>query len=255
MTSKIKVSLAALLACACLSFAAVAWATQTLTFRAAFTPDKLGSPTNLSVKGTFHSTTAAAPSPISKLTAYLPAGMTIDVRGTGTCTAVTLEAAGPSACPADSRAGFGAGVALLELAKEIIHESYTLDFFFAPREGGHIVILAYVYGASPASVELVLVAKEIQAPSPYGIGFSLDVPPIPTLPGASNASVEKAFFTVGATNVAYYQKIHGKRTLIHVKGLIIPKRCPSGGFRTVGTIGFADGTSTTATSTVPCPHK
>lgn len=251
---KVRILLAALLVCTCLVAAAVAWGAETLTVKANFAPDKLGAPTNLSVTGKFASTTGGPPSPITNLTAYLPAGVEIDSTGAGTCTAAKLEASGPSGCPADSRVGFGGGVGLIELAREIIHEPYTLDFFFGPRENGHLAILAYVQAFTPASFELVLVAKEIQAPKPYGLGFSVDVPPIPTLPEASNASVESAFLTFGAKDVAYYKTIHGKRRLLHVRGVVVPKACPRGGFPLKATVSFADGSALTIDPTIACPH-
>jgi hypothetical protein len=255
MTYRGRVLLAALLACACLIVTAVAWATETLTTHASFSPDKLGVPTNVSATAEFHSTTTGVPSPASKVIVYLPAGLEIDVRGTGTCVAAKLEASGPSACPADSRIGFGGGMGLLELAKEVIREPYTLDLFLGPKENGHLVVLAYVNASSPASFQLVVVAKEIHAPKPYGLGFNIAIPPIPTLPEASNASIETAFLTVGDKNVAYYKKVHGKNKLVHVRGIVVPKTCPSGGFPYKALVSFEDGTSLTNTGAIACPRK
>ena len=112
-----------------------------------------------------------------------------------------------------------------------------------------------VRGFAPASIELVLTAKEIRAPKPYGLGFSVELPPISTIPGASNASVESAFVTLGSANVAYYEKAHGKRTLRHLKGLISPKTCPRGGFSLQSAFDFADGTTTTGNAVIPCPRR
>jgi hypothetical protein len=253
--TKGRICLAALLACACLIIATVAWGAETLTIQAKFTPDKSNAPTNLSITARFISATGGSPSPITKLTIYAPAGMTVDTRGVGVCTATELKERGPSGCPADSRAGFGGGEGLLELPKETIHASYTLDFFFAPREHGHLALLIYASTLSPIPVELVVVAKQVHAPPPYGLGFSVEIPPIATFPGASDALVESAFATLGATNVAYYETVHGKRTLVHLRGIVVPKTCPRGGFPTEGTIDFADGTTLTVTPTIPCPHS
>jgi len=241
------------LACVCGAPTTVSQAAETLTFQASLHPDRLGAPTNVSVMGKFGSTTDEPPSPVTKVMAYLPAGMSIDTRGTGTCSAAVLTEKGPSACPPNSRGGFGGGVGVFELAGELIREPFTIDLFFAPREAGRLAVLVYVLAESPALVELVLVAKEISAPKPFGLGFSLEVPAIATLPGASDASVESAFFTFGATNVAYYETVHGKKTLVHVKGLVVPKVCPRRGFPLEGIIDFADGSSLTARSTIPCP--
>lgn len=255
MLPKVRIPLVALLTCACAVVAGVAWAAESLSTHASFTPDRLGSPTNFSVTGKFSSTAGTPPSPIRKVTAYLPAGVTVDTRGAGTCSAATLEASGPTACPASSRAGFGGGTGLLELAKEVIREPFTVDIFFAPRENGHLSFVAYVEARSPAVVELVLKAKEIPAPKPYGLGFSVEVPPIPTLPEASDASVESVFLTLGSTNVAYYQTIRGKRSLAHVRGIVIPSSCPRGGFSLKAILDFADGSELTSTPTIPCPRK
>jgi hypothetical protein len=49
--------------------------------------------------------------------------------------------------------------------------------------------------------------------------------------------------------------VHGERKLVHVKGLIVPKTCPKGGFPFKVMITFLDGSSTTDTYTAPCPHR
>jgi hypothetical protein len=255
MTRKARVLPALLLVCACACVAAVtvAWASQTATVHASFTPDKLGSPTNLSATATFATATGAPPPPITKLIAYVPAGVTIDTHGASTCVAQKLEELGAGGCPSSSRAGFGGGIALLELAKEVIREPFTVDIFLAPKEDGRLAFLAYVIAVTPASVELVLKARQIPAPKPYGFGFLVEVPLIPTLPGASNASVESTFLTFGSANVAYYETVHHKRTLVHLEGLIEPKSCPSGGFPLQATLDFADNSTLTAATTIPCP--
>lgn len=220
-----------------------------------FTPDRLGAPTNLSITANFSTDGAAPPSAVRKLTLYAPGGLGVDTRGTGTCTRETLEAHGPSGCPTDSRIGFGGGVGVLTLPREVVHEPFTLDFFLAPHPAGRLALLAYASGVSPIAVELVVLARQVPAPKPYGLGFMVEVPPVSTFPGAPEASVESAFATFGAANVAYFHTIHGKRALVHVKGISVPKRCPSAGFPTEGTIAFADGQALTVNPTIPCPGR
>jgi hypothetical protein len=250
----------ALLTCAGLLLAAVARAGptptgQALTLHASFSPDRLGASTNLSLNAKLLSNTAGPPPPITKFVLYAPAGLGIDTRGAGTCAVVVLKQNGPSGCPTNSRAGFGGGMAALELPNETIHAPYTLDFFFAPRENGHLRLLVYASALIPAGVEFVLVAKEIPARKPYGLGFSVEVPPISSFPGAPDASIESAFVTVGGAHVAYYESVHGKQTLVHLKGLVVPRRCPSGGFPTEGKVDFANGATLTVNPTIPCPRR
>lgn len=247
-------ALLALIAGVWLTLGTVAQAEETLAVHAGFSPDRLGAPTNLSLTAGFLSSTGLPPSPVTRFTLYAPAGIAIDTRGAGTCSQTVLQQRGPTGCPADSRAGFGGGVGALELPAETIHEPYTLDFFFANSASGSLRLLIYASAVAPVSVELVVVARQIPAPPPYGFGFSVEVPPITALPGAPNASIESAFVTLGAPNVAYYESVHGRRELVDLKGITVPRRCPAGGFPTEGIVDFADGTTLTSNPRIPCPH-
>jgi hypothetical protein len=244
---------ATLVVCACL--VAVAWASETFTVSTYFTPDKLGASTNLSAKTVFAYSNESMPAAVDNVVAYGPAGLGVEVSGAGTCQKVKLEQEGPSGCPSDSRIGFGGGLGLVEIAKDIVKEPFTLDFFLAPKENGHLAILIYVEAENPISVQLVLVAKEIHGSKPYGFGLSIKVPPITTLPGAPYASVETTEISLGSQKVTYYEKVHNKRELVHVKGLVVPKKCPVGGFPFEVTVSFLDGTSGTDKHTSPCPRK
>jgi hypothetical protein len=260
MRPKARISLAALLCCACLCIAAciaaAAQAEQIVQITSAgFKPDKLGVPTNVFGSATIRSTNLPVPSPIAHVEVYGPAGVTLDLRGTGTCSEATLLNVGPQACPANSRAGFGGGEGVYELAHEIVPEQFTLDFFLGDNRPGHTVLLIYLNGSTPVSIQLVFRAPVIQSPKPYGLGFSLNVPEIKVLPEASNASARSSFLTLGAKNVAYFRKVHGKRRLFHVRGIITPKTCPHGGWPVASRFTFEDGSTVMSTSKIPCPKK
>jgi hypothetical protein len=236
--------------------AGAAQAEETVTItQAGFSPDALGVPTNVFGAATIGSTNLPVPSPITHINVMGPAGLTLNLEGTGTCTAATLENTGPQACSTDSKAGFGGGEGAYEIAHEVIHESFTVDFFLGDNHPGHIELLVYLDGSSPVSIQLVFTAPVIQFPKPYGLGFSLNVPLIKVLPEASDASAISAFFTAGAHNVAYYKTIHGKRKLEHVKGIITPKTCPRGGWPGASEISFEDGSTVKSTTKIPCPKK
>ena len=248
-----RIAVVALVVAACGALAGIARALDTFSITAYFTPDKLGASTNLSASAKFAYSTSA-PVPVSNVLAYGPAGLQVDLQGTGTCNKTALENTGPSACPGDSRIGFGDGVGLVEIAKEFIKEPFTFDLFLAPSEQGRFVVLIYVDATDPVSLQLVLAAKEVHGPKPYGIGVTFEVPPIPTLPGAAYASVENAHLTVGSQKVAYIHEVHGRRQLVHVKGLVVPRSCPRGGFPFLVTINFLDNTSSTDKYQAPCPR-
>ena len=222
---------------------------------AGFSPDVPGAPTNAFGSATIGSTDLPVPSPISHVDVLGPAGLTLNLEGTGTCTKEKLEQIGPQACPVDSKAGFGGGEGAYELAHEIIREPYSLDFFLADNQPGHVSLLIFLKGSSPVSIEIVLTATVFQGSPPYGLGFSVEVPPIKVLPEASNASATTAFLTLGAHNVAYYKKVHGRKRLFHVKGIILPKHCPRGGWPVASQFSFEDGSTVMARRTVPCPTR
>jgi hypothetical protein len=238
--------------CLCVSGAALAQAANTFTTTASFTPDRLGASTNLSTKMTFAYQTGA-PVPISSFRAYGPAGMRLDLRGTGSCDKAALENQGPGACPADSRIGFGGGTGLVEVAGEAIKEPFTFELFLTASEDGRFVILVYVDAIEPVSLQTVLLVRQANGQKPYGLGATVEVPPIDTVPGAALASVASIYLTVGAQKIAYYRLVHGHRRLQHVKGLTVPESCPARGFPLLITTGFADGTSLTDNPTIPCP--
>ncbi len=244
-------------ACACLAMAAGAAASETVALHASFSPDRLGSPTNLSATASFSSTVAGPLSPVTAVTTYGPAGMSLDVHGAGICSAGAgrLEAVGPSACPSDSRVGFGKATGLLELAGERIPEPLTLELFLAPRQSGHLTMLIYASAMTPTVQQFVMLATEVHAPKPYGLGVSIAVPTVPSLPGASLGWVQSALVTLGAADIAYFKTIHGRRTLVHVKGVTVPKACPRGGFPLKASVTFADGTASSPKTTIPCPSK
>jgi hypothetical protein len=246
--------IASSLGCICAALAGIAWAGDALIVKETFTPDRLGAAANLSITASFASSADVPPSSIDRLTLYGPAGLGIEARDAGTCTAAALEQRGPAGCPADSRVGFGGGVAVLAFPGQLVREPFTLDFFFASSEHRRLRLLVYASGTSPVAAAFVVVAREIPAPKPYGLGFSVQVPQVSTIPGAAYASVESAFATLGASDVAYFKTVHGRRTLVHVKGLIVPRTCPFGGFPTRGTVEFADGAAFTVNPTIPCPR-
>lgn len=253
--SRARVLIAVAVLCVCLVAVAAAWAAETLEVTAGFSPDKLGAPTNVHGTAKIGSTAGGLPSPPAETTVMGPPGLKVDVNGVGVCSAAALTADGPSGCPPDSKAGFGGGVGEYELAHEVFEEPFTLNFFRGPDEDGHLVLLAYLNAISPVSLQLVLSAQVVQEPKPYGLGFTFKVPPIESVPGATNATAKSIYITLGSPNAAYFEKVHGKRRLVHVKGIIVPKTCSGKGFPYETRFNFEDGTTNTVTGTIPCPPK
>jgi hypothetical protein len=241
--------------CAGLTLPAGARAAETVTIKASFTPDRLGVPANVFGSATIGSTDGPVPSPITHVNVMGPAGMTLDLEGTTTCSPLLLERTlEPTSCPAASRAGSGGGEGVYRIGNEIIHENFTLDFFLESNRRNHVVLLIFLSAYSPVSIQLLFKAPVVQEPKPYGLGFSVEVPLIKVLPEASNASAISSFLTLGAKNLFYFKQLHGRRTRLHVKGIILPRSCPRGGWPVASAFSFEDGSTVTARSKVPCPR-
>ena len=116
-------------------------------------------------------------------------------------------------------------------------------------------MVIYLQGVTPVSIELYFQASVIQGPAPYGLGFSLDVPLIKVLPNASDASATSAFVTLGAHNLMYTKTVHGKHERKHIEGIVLPKRCPRGGWPVASQFTFEDGSTVMAKHAVPCPTR
>ncbi len=246
---------AGLVCAAALLAASPAAAEETVSITAAgFSPDRLGAPTNAFGNATIGSTNLPVPSPITHVNVLGPAGLTLNLQGSTTCKQEQLERLGPQACPTNSKAGTGGGEGAYELGHEIINEAYTLDFFLADNQPGHVSLLIFLKGSTPVSIEIVFTATVFQSAPPYGLGFSVNVPLIKVLPEASYASATTASLSLGAHNATYYKNVHGKRKLFHVAGIVLPKHCPHGGWPVASQFSFEDGSTVMAKRTVPCPH-
>lgn len=238
----------------CLTGAAAAGLSQPFTVTPRFTPYRLGASTNLSANATV-GLPGTTPMPLTKVVGYGPAGLTVNVSGTGTCERRLLEQEGPAGCPPDSRLGFGGGTALVAVGGQVVKSSFTLDFFLAPRQAGRLSLLIYVDAVSPVALQLVLTGKEVRGRAPYGFGLSVEIPLISTAPGAADASVESAYFTLGGQHIAYYHTVRGKQQLVHVNGIVLPKTCRGTGLPFTFTVDFMDGESSTNDFTMPCPRR
>jgi hypothetical protein len=232
-----------------------AYAQETVSIgQVSFSPDRLGAATDVFGSATIGSTNGPVPSPITHIDVFGPAGVTLDLEGSVTCNQESLERVGASACPKNSKAGIGGGDGIYELGHEIVKEKYTVEFFLTDNRPGHTRMVIYLKGSTPVSIELYFDATIIRGPKPYGLGFSLDVPLIKVLPEASDASATSAFLSLGAHGQTFYKKVHGKRKRLPIEGIVLPGKCPHGGWPVASRFSFQDGSTVMAKRTVACPR-
>lgn len=243
-------ALAAFAALAVAGVAAPACATPTLTIKTTVLPipgfshtgDIRGAGALIEGEGTLSGTEYyGSPPPVTEIKVFAPAGAKLHPRGFATCPPEALERTGPEACSKKSIAGpKTSALGVVSFASERVEETASIELFFAP--GG--TLEAFVEGATPVSLEILVKARFVNAAPPFGFEGIAEVPLIETLPGAPDASFLHGVVGVGAA----YRK-NGKT----VSYLTLPPTCSKGGWPVTVQVTFDGGATTEASYKMPCP--
>jgi hypothetical protein len=242
----------AVLGLAVLGLSATASAAPTITFKAKAVPipgfpgtgNILGAGASLQTEFTITGTEYGGfPPPLIGVKVYGPAGSKLQTQGFATCAPNVIKEKGPSACSKKSSAGpKGSASGVVSFGTERVAETVSVQPFFAPGGG----LEFFVDGTSPVSIEILSTGHVVSSPAPYGPTFLAEVPLIESVPGALDASAKEINVKVGAA----YKK--GKKTISY---LVVPKKCPAGGFPLKAVMEFLGGSSAEATYKAPCPKK
>jgi hypothetical protein len=245
--------LTCLLACACLP--STAQAAQSARLHVSFTPERLGQSTTINIGIAITGPAESVPSPLTKLDVTYPGALGVDVSGLGlaTCSQTRLESLGLEGCPADSRMGHGTALAEIAIGPEIEQEAAEVTILRAPQEG-QIALLFYANAKTPVSAPLIFPGLLLPGPG-NNESIQINVPLVPSLPGAPDIAVTRLHATLGRQGLTYYEHIHGRFVAYHPQGILLPHKCPHGGFPFTASFSFLDGINTSAYSTVPCPPQ
>jgi hypothetical protein len=246
---------AVLLASACLP--ATAHAAQSVSLSAMFTPERLGVSTTLGIGFRIAAPAHRVPSPLTGVDLRYPANLGIALSGLGlaTCSAQTLEAFGPVACPANSLMGYGIALAEVAVGPEIIRETARITVVRAPTQNGHLALLVHANGGGPVNAQIVFPAVLLASSPPFGGRLHMNVPLVPSIPGAPDVAVVQVSSTLGPRNITYYERVHGRTVGYTPKGILLPSSCPRGGFPFAARFSFQDGSHAAAHTAVPCPRS
>jgi len=242
----------AVLGLAVLGLSASASAAPTITMKAVAVPipgyphtgNILGAGAALKAEFTIAGTEYGGfPPPLTGVKFYGPAGAKLHPQGFGTCAPSVIQEKGPSACSKASQAGpKGSANGVVSFGTERVAETVSVQPFFAP--GGDLSF--FVDGTSPVSIEILSTGKVLTSSPPFGPTVETEVPLIESVPGALDASAKEINVTVGAA----YKK--GKKTNYYI---VVPKKCPKGGFPLKAQMSFLGGSTAEATYKAPCPKK
>jgi hypothetical protein len=214
------------------------------TITAALSPDRLGARAQLTLTIHFAGGERGVPSPVVRSVLKFPAGLSLDIPNLRSCSPARLQARGVRGCPAQSRIGGGHAVVEGYLGSQLTVENVTLSAFLGPLRNLQATVEIFGEGFAPLGEQMVLTANGLTDPAPYGEGLELSIPPIPTVPPGSNASILTFSLAIGTS---------GRRNA-NANTVLIPARCPAGGFPFAAEFAYVDGSSDHALATVPCPR-
>lgn len=240
--------------------AAAPWATApppSATLSASFKPERLGRRTTLGFGFQISAGADRVPPALTAVSLNYPQdlGIALSRLGLATCAETTLQTSGPRGCPADAIMGHGTALAEIALGPQVVQEGAPIAIVRASDREGHIALLFDAIGSTPLADSIVFPGTLLPATAPFGGAISIEVPLIPSVPGAPDVALVQLRSTLGPSRVVYYERV-GARTLAYQPaGILLPDSCPAGGFPFAAEFSFVDGSRASATTVVPCPGR
>jgi hypothetical protein len=230
----------------CTGLAGAARAQTAASISSSLSPDRLGARASLTFTVHYSGGEFGVPLPVRRTVLRFPAGLSLDIPSLRSCSAAQLRARGPKGCPAQSALGRGHALLETHAGTETIAEQATLWAFLGPPGNSlqpTLEILAQGY--TPLDERKIFTATVLPAGAPYGEELEMSIPPIPTLIFEPDASLVDFSLTIGARG---RHRTHGTNTVL------VPSKCPAGGFPFAAEFTYADGSSGTSLATTPCPR-
>ncbi|HEY2633061.1 MAG TPA: hypothetical protein VGI26_11870, partial [Solirubrobacteraceae bacterium] len=196
-----------------------------------------------------------APTPLSEVRLLLPRGLGVTTSDLGleTCLIAQLEQRGFSGCPADSLMGHGTATAEVPFGSSYVVERTKVLLFSGPLQDGHFQLLMLASGEKPVIANLVFPTLVLPARAPYGGAIDTALPLIPSVPEGPDVALVALKTTIGPAGITYYETIKGRRVAFRPRGILLPSKCPHGGFPFAARLSFTDGTQSVANTKVRCP--
>jgi hypothetical protein len=223
-------------------------ATQTrAVVHARLSPDRPGGLARLTVELRYEDPQADVPAPLRRAVLALPEGLDVEVPRLRSCSTAVLRAHGPHACPPSSRLGSGWAIVAANAGSQTLTERVSLTTLLGPLVDLQPTFAVYAQGYTPFRQSVMLTGTVVpDAAPPYGEDLVLATPPIATLPLEPDASIASLSLSIGPPPGA-----RARRT----NAVVVPSRCPRDGLPFAVRSSFADDSTSTAFTHVPCPWR
>jgi hypothetical protein len=228
----------------CEAPSAFAQAQTTASFTPTFSPDRLNARGAITLELRYTGGELGVPSPLRRALVRLPAGLGLDIPSLRSCSVARLRAHGPSTCPRQSRVGSGHALVEAAAGSQLITESIALSLFVGPLHNFQPTFAVLGQGYTPLAQQIVLSGVVEPSHAPYGEELLMSIPAIPTLPLEPDASLATLTLTVGAS----------PHPAPEANTIVVPERCPAGGFPFAAEFTYADGSTSNVLATAPCPR-
>jgi hypothetical protein len=217
----------------------------------ALTPEHLGQATSMTVSLDIATPTDVVPPALTEVDLLDPdIGIAVSGLGLSTCSRARLETSGPQGCPPDSWMGHGSALAEIPIGPTLLHEEANVAIVRAPEEDGHLALLFYASGEAPAIAQVIF--PGLLLPAPRGERIQIEMPLVPSFPGAPDVAFVKLSVTLGPDGLTYYERVRGRLVRYRPSGVLLPDSCPRGGFPFAASLTFADGSHASTATAVPC---
>jgi hypothetical protein len=153
--------------------------------------------------------------------------------------------------------GFGTTLVAVPFGPEIVRESAGVSIYMGPAEGESTTVLLFGESRSPVFAQILMQGELLDGAGAFNeLALKTSIPVIPTVPGARDVAVTQMRLSLGPKGLTYYKRVRGRRVGYQPRGMVLPKKCPAGGFPFHSKMYFQDGSVVTQTLVVPCPgHK
>lgn len=207
-------------------------------------PDRPRALASLTVQIHYQDSQSPVPAPVSRAVLRLPLALGIEIPRLRSCSPAKLRAHGPKTCPPQSRLGVGHALAEAHLGSQILSEHVSLSVFLGPLVDLQPTFEIFAQGVTPFERHVVLTGTVQADRPPYGEDLVISLPPIATLSLEPNASIVSLSLSIGPAPGA---RARG------ANAVVVPAHCPPGGLPFAVESGFADGSSSTTSTSLPCP--
>ncbi|MGH2880102.1 MAG: hypothetical protein ACRDK4_10915 [Solirubrobacteraceae bacterium] len=212
---------------------------------ATLSPNRLSAAARMNIDISYGQAGSELPPPVRHALLRLPAALGIDIPTLRACSAAHLRAHGAHGCPPQSLIGTGQALTDALLGSQLLSEHVALSLFVGPLVNLEPTFEILAEALTPFHERVVILGRVLADDPPFGEDLSIALPPIRTLPLEPYASIVSLSLSIGPRPGARSGESNA---------VLVPARCPPGGFPFAIESSFADGDSSKTLTNATCPR-